>query len=82
MSDTTEAEIDNLSDTPPTEAEWNSMHRLTNVKKLRERIGISQEQFAETYRIPLETLRDWEQKRKSPDATARRHLEVIDRDPD
>ena len=55
--------------------------KAVNVKKLRERLGLTQEEFAATYRIPVGTLRDWEQRRKNPDATARAYLTVIDKDP-
>jgi putative transcriptional regulator len=55
--------------------------QLVNVKKLRERIGLTQEAFAATYRIPVGTLRDWEQSRKHPDAPARAYLMIIARDP-
>ena len=44
-------------------------------------LGLTQEEFATTYRIPVGTLRDWEQRRKNPDATARAYLIVIDKDP-
>jgi putative transcriptional regulator len=54
---------------------------VVNVKKLRERLGMTQEAFAAAYRIPLGTLRDWEQRRKLPDAPARAYLTVIDRNP-
>jgi putative transcriptional regulator len=57
------------------------LHRIPNVKKLRERLGLTQEVFAATYRIPIGTLRDWEQGRKLPDAPARAYLTVISRDP-
>ena len=57
------------------------LHRIPNVKKLRERMGLTQEVFAATYRIPIGTLRDWEQGRKLPDAPARAYLTVISRDP-
>src|SRR5208282_4701399 len=50
-----------------------------NVKKLRERLGLTQEAFAAAYRIPVGTLRDWEQRRKNPDAPARAYLTVIAR---
>jgi putative transcriptional regulator len=53
-----------------------------NVKKLRERLGLTQEAFAATYRIPVGTLRDWEQCRKNPDAPARAYLLVIARNPE
>jgi putative transcriptional regulator len=57
------------------------LHRLVNVKKLRERLGLTQEEFAATYRIPVGTLRDWEQCRKNPDAPARAYLMVIAKNP-
>jgi putative transcriptional regulator len=55
--------------------------KQVNPKKLRERLGLTQDEFAATYRIPVGTLRDWEQRRKNPDATARAYLIVIDKDP-
>ena len=58
------------------------LHRQVNVKKLRERLGLTQEAFAATYRIPVGTLRDWEQCRKNPDAPARAYLTVIARNPE
>ena len=54
---------------------------IPNVRKLRERLGLTQEAFASTYRIPVGTLRDWEQRRKLPDAPARAYLTVIARNP-
>ena len=58
------------------------LHRQVNVKRLRERLGLTQEAFAATYRIPVGTLRDWEQRRKNPDAPARAYLTVIERNPE
>ncbi|MFZ1086998.1 MAG: helix-turn-helix domain-containing protein [Terracidiphilus sp.] len=55
---------------------------IPNVKKLRERLGLTQEAFAAVYRIPVGTLRDWEQARKRPDAPARAFLTVIARNPE
>jgi putative transcriptional regulator len=43
---------------------------------------MSQGRFAASFGLALGTLRDWEQKRRSPDRTARILLSVIDRDPD
>lgn len=54
---------------------------MVNPKRLRDRLGLTQEAFAARYRIPVGTLRDWEQGRKFPDAPARAYLTVIDRDP-
>jgi hypothetical protein len=43
---------------------------------------LTQEAFAATYRIPIGTLRDWEQRCKLPDAPARAYLTVISRSPE
>ena len=37
-----------------------------DIKELRESTGMTQKSFAETYGIPLSTLRKWEQKEASP----------------
>ena len=58
------------------------LSRLVNVKKLRERLGLTQEAFAAIYHIPVGTLRDWEQRRKNPDEPARAYLTVIARNPE
>ncbi len=63
------------------ELEKIGLRRVVNPKRLRDRLGLTQEAFAARYRIPVGTLRDWEQGRKLPDAPARAYLTVIDRDP-
>jgi putative transcriptional regulator len=68
-------------DAQPLPRDMRGFTRIVNVKKLREKLGLTQEAFAETYRIPLGTLRDWEQRRKFPDAPARAYLLVIEKDP-
>jgi putative transcriptional regulator len=57
------------------------LRKIVNVKKLRARLDLTQEAFAARYRIPIGTLRDWEQGRKLPDAPARAYLTIIARDP-
>ena len=57
------------------------MKRTPQVKVIRRALGLSQEAFSERFRIPLGTLRDWEQGRKDPDAAARAYLVVIGRNP-
>ena len=69
-------------DARPLAEDGSGIRRLVNVKKLRERLGLTQEEFATRYRIPPGTVRDWEQRRKLPDAAARAFLLVIERDPD
>ena len=58
------------------------MRRLPRTKSLRRALGLSQEEFAARYHIPVGTLRDWEQGRFEPDAAARAYLTVIAREPD
>jgi putative transcriptional regulator len=50
-----------------------------DVKAIRAKTGLTQEEFSMRYAINLASLRDWEQGRFSPDATARAYLTVIDR---
>jgi putative transcriptional regulator len=57
------------------------MKRTPQVKVIRRALGLSQEEFAARFQIPLGTLRDWEQGRKDPDAAARAYLVVIGRNP-
>ena len=58
------------------------MKRTPQVTIIRRALGLSQEGFAARFHIPLGTLRDWEQKRKEPDAAARAYLVVIARNPE
>lgn len=52
-----------------------------DVKAVRLLAKKTQAQFADAYRIPVATLRDWEQGRRQPDAPARALLAVIAADP-
>ena len=52
------------------------------VRWVRKATGLSQEQFSARYRIPVGTLRDWEQARREPDAAALAYLRVIEREPE
>lgn len=56
--------------------------RVPRTKTLRRALGLSQEEFATRYHIPVGTLRDWEQGRFEPDAAARAYLAVIAREPE
>ena len=51
------------------------------VARLRRRLKLSQVQFADRYRIPLSTLRQWEQGSREPDAATRLLLAVIAEEP-
>jgi DNA-binding transcriptional regulator YiaG len=52
-----------------------------NPKMVRERLGLSQAEFAIRFDLGLNTVQNWEEGRSSPDAAARLLLGIIDRDP-
>jgi putative transcriptional regulator len=56
--------------------------RVSLAKRIRWALHMSQIEFAKTFRIPLGTLRDWEQHRRDPDQAAQAYLEVIAPQPD
>jgi putative transcriptional regulator len=62
---------------PLTKANFKRMKRVPQAKVIRQAQNMSQEEFAETYAIPIGTLRDWEQGRVEPDQAARAYLKVI-----
>ena len=62
--------------------DFRRMKRTPQVKVIRRALGLTQEQFAERFHIPLGTLRDWEQGAAQPDQSARAYLTVIARDPE
>jgi putative transcriptional regulator len=55
---------------------------VSDVRAIREALGLSQQAFASAYRIPLATLKGWEQGRRHPDSTASAYLRVIAQLPD
>jgi putative transcriptional regulator len=66
--------------TPPQDFE--RVKRTPQVRVIRRALGLSQEEFAERFHIPLGTLCDWEQGRKDPDTQERAYLRVIGHNPD
>ena len=53
-----------------------------DVKAIRAKTRLSQAKFAARLRVPVATVRDWEQHRRSPDAPARTLLGMVDADPE
>jgi putative transcriptional regulator len=83
----TDAEIDEAAradpDNPPlTAAQLSRMRRVSRAKFIRQKLGLSQEDFAARFHIPLGTLRDWERHRTEPDQAAEAYLQVIERAPE
>ncbi|MCK6574306.1 helix-turn-helix domain-containing protein [Myxococcota bacterium] len=67
---------------PLTDEQLARMKRVSRVKVIRRRLGMTQQEFADAFDIPVGTLRDWEQHRSTPDAPARALLRAIEREPD
>lgn len=62
---------------PSTPEQLKRARRISPAKHLRWKLGLSQAEFAKRFRIPLGTLRDWEQHRTEPDPAAQAYLKVI-----
>lgn len=54
---------------------------IPDVKAIRRSLKMSQDRFATSFRIPLPTLKNWEQGRRQPDAPAAAYLLAIKRRP-
>lgn len=53
-----------------------------DVKAIRTRAGLTQEAFAARYGFSASAVKDWEQKRRRPEASARVLLKVIEKRPE
>jgi putative transcriptional regulator len=65
----------------PTSGAIEHVIMIPDVKAIRRSLRMSQDVFARTYRIPVATLKGWEQGRRQPDATVSAYLRVIERYP-
>ncbi|HUD12345.1 MAG TPA: helix-turn-helix domain-containing protein [Terracidiphilus sp.] len=52
-----------------------------DVRAIRGRLGLTQQQFAVRFGFSVNTLRHWEQGRRVPEGPTRAYLLVIDREP-
>ena len=57
-------------------------YRVIDVRSLRQRLGLTQQTFAERYGFTLKTVRNWEQGRRSPRGPARTLLRVLAHKPE
>lgn len=55
---------------------------VLDVAAIRKRTGLSQARFAQRYGFSPAAVKDWEQRRRTPEASARTLLLVIDREPE
>jgi putative transcriptional regulator len=58
------------------------MRRVPNVARIRAKLGLTQEAFAERFGLPLGTVRDWEQGAHRPDRAAQVLLRTIENEPE
>jgi putative transcriptional regulator len=69
-----------------TDADLSGFKRVTptpniDVKKIRNNLHMTQEDFSQYFGFNLKTLRDWEQHRREPSGAARNLLKVIELEP-
>lgn len=64
-------------DEPLTDDEFERGYGAMLARKARAKTGLTQQAFSDRYRIPVASVRDWEQGRRAPDAAARNYLLVI-----
>jgi putative transcriptional regulator len=55
--------------------------RASGIRDLRERISLSQSEFAELIGVSVKTLQNWEQARRRPTGPAAALLSIIEHDP-
>jgi putative transcriptional regulator len=67
---------------PLIDTDMTKLRLVPRTKTLRRALGLTQEEFAARYQIPLGTLRDWEQGKTQPDQPARAYLKAIAGNPE
>ena len=76
------ADPDDPEDFDVTEEGLEQGYRAREIRMTRTALGLTQEAFAERFRVPVGTLRDWEQARVMPPDVAVAYVRVIARHPD
>jgi putative transcriptional regulator len=79
--ETDAAALGDIDNPPLTDQIAKRRTRLPQTRVIRRALGLTQEEFAARYDIPVGTLRDWEQGRAVPDQPARAYLRAIAGDP-
>jgi putative transcriptional regulator len=52
-----------------------------DVRAIRLSMNLTQSEFAKRYRLPIGTVRDWEQRRSQPDSASKIYLRMIEAEP-
>ena len=77
-----QAALDDPDCPPLSEKQLDKLKPVINLKELRKSLEMTQKEFAETYRLSLASVRDWEQLRSFPDRSTKTYLEMIFYEPE
>ena len=59
-----------------------SMDAAKFARRVRRRIGLTQSEFSQKIDVSIETIRNWEQGKRSPTGAAKALLKMLDRSPE
>jgi len=76
------ADPNDLEDSDVTEAGLERGNRARLIRRTRTKLGLSQQEFAVRFRVPVGTLRDWEQARSTAPDFAVAYIRVIEARPE
>lgn len=76
------ADPSDAEDFDVSEAALDRAQKARLIRKTRVQLGLSQSEFATRFRVPVGTLRDWEQARTTPPDFALAYVRVIAEHPD
>jgi putative transcriptional regulator len=65
-----------------TDAQGATQDAAKFARRVRKRLGLSQMEFSQCIDVPIETIRNWEQGKRSPTGAAKALLKVLDRSPE
>ncbi|MDT8406753.1 MAG: helix-turn-helix domain-containing protein [Methylococcales bacterium] len=51
-------------------------------RRVRKRMGLSQAEFSQRINVSLETIRNWEQGKRSPSGAAKALIKILDKAPE
>jgi len=69
--------IEAVQDAIKKKGKGNVVRPKINIANVRKKLGMTQKEVAEQYFIKLQTLRNWEQEKRTPDTTTLAYLTCI-----
>ena len=76
---TTEQDIDHQQKSDDADA---LMDTAKFARRVRRRVGMTQSEFSQKIDVSIETIRNWEQGKRSPTGAAKALLKLLDRSPE